>query len=298
MSWQFGRVALGALLLVGCGRAPQVPLASARSAIERLQAQTSCSRAVQGEASLSFQGNGRRLRGKVLYLAQAPDRVRFDVFSPFGVTLSTLTSNGERFSLYNLQDRSFTYGPARTCNVEKFTQVPVPAEVLVELLRGRPPVLAHAPEDAQIAFHRAFLSPGFYEVQLSGEHEATQRLRLGIFPGDVAKPAEEQRLRLLEVKVEQAGRSLYEVKLSGHRAGRREVREPSAEELAMGIETRPPSGPECTAELPGKLEFVVPQTGYELRIDNHEAFHNPQLGPDSFEQSRPAGVSFYRSDCE
>ena len=286
------------LLLGGCYGAPRTPLSSARSALDRLQEQTSCSRAVQGEASLAFSGEGRRLRGKVMYLAEAPARLRFDVFSPFGVTLSTLTSDGERFSLYNLQERSFLYGPAETCNVQKFTQVPVPAEVLVELLRGRPPVLEHAPEQATIRFRRRFLAGGRYEIELFGANQTHEQITLGLFPEDFDRPPEQQRLRLLGVRVEQAGRGLYEVTLSGHRPAQRASQEPTAEEVAMGVSPLPPSGPACDAEIPGKLKVYVPQTGYELGIDNQEVFHNPPLSAMSFQQNRPSGVSVHRSTCD
>ena len=87
-----GGVALAALLGVGCHAQPSARFPTVDSAIARLRTQAHCSRAVQGEASLSFVGDGRRLNGRVLFLAAAPDRLRLDVYSPFGAGLSTLTS--------------------------------------------------------------------------------------------------------------------------------------------------------------------------------------------------------------
>ncbi len=288
---------LAALVLAGCSAAPRYPLTKARSAIDRIREQTRCSRAVQGEAALSFRGGGRRLRGKVLYLAHAPDQIRFDVFSSFGATLSTLTSNGEHFALLNLQERSFIYGPANTCNVQRFTRVPAPPSALVELLRGRPPVLAHDPQDAKIEFRRGFLSRGHYRITVAGQHQSLQRLDIGVVREDWELPPEKQRLRLLGVEVSQAGQLLYEVELSGHQVGHTAPVKPTPEELAMGLAPRPLSGPPCDAEVPSELVFYVPETGYEVSFKNEEVLHNPPLSAQTFSQEAPAGVSSERSLC-
>lgn len=287
-----------ALVVGACGRPPRHPMTSADAALERLRDQTACSRAVQGEAALSFSGAGRRLRGKVLYLAHAPDQLRFDVFSSFGVTLSTLTSDGSKFSLYNLEERSFLYGTASACNVARFTQVPVPPAALVELLRGRPPVLVHATDGASIRYRGGFLSPGRYEIRVAGQHDSVETIELGLFPEDWALPPERQRLRLLRVLVTQAGRSLYEVDLSGHARRTRLPSVLSPEEMALGLAARPPSGPECSAEVPGKLDFYVPETGYAVSFENREVHHNPPLAAETFSQSVPSGVVVQRSACD
>src|SRR5690606_21066058 len=159
---------------------------------------------------------------------------------------------GERFSLYNLEERSFIYGPAKTCNVQKFTQVPVSAEALVELLRGRPPVLRHAPEDAQITFRKHLFSRGQYELEIAGRDETSELMEIGLRKEDYSLPPEKQRLRLLGVQVVQAGETLYEVRLSDYRPARRASQALSPEEEALGMSPRPPSGPACEAELPGR----------------------------------------------
>ena len=85
-------------------------------------------------------------------MTSAPDSVRFDVFSPFGVTLSTLTADGRDFALFDMKEKSFLRGPANTCNVARSTQVPVPPFALVQLLRGEAPVLVHEASQASIAW--------------------------------------------------------------------------------------------------------------------------------------------------
>ncbi len=66
-----------------------------------------CSRGQRGEAKLDYFGSAGRVRGDLWYLTSLPDKIRFDVVSPFGATLSTLTSDGERFALFDLRQKTF-----------------------------------------------------------------------------------------------------------------------------------------------------------------------------------------------
>jgi len=290
-------LALAAVVLLGCQRAPVHRFPTAGAALERLRASTSCNRAVQGEARLSFSGEGRRLSGRVLYLAHAPGELRFDVFSSFGVTLSTLTSDGARFSLLDLEQRAFIHGKASVCNVERFTRVPVPPDALVELLRGRPPVLVHEADDASIDFRSPLLGGGHYRLTVNGRHEAREEMLIGVVPADLELPAERQRLRLLGVKIEQAGQVLYEVELSEHRMRKMAPIAQSAEDAALGVPPPFASGPECSVELADRMRVYVPKTGYELTFRNDELWLNPALAEGVFVQQAPAGVSVSESNC-
>jgi hypothetical protein len=232
-----------------------------------------------------------------MYMVEAPEKVRFDLYSEFGVTLSTLTSDVEKFALYSLDQRSFWYGPARTCNIERFTQVAVPAFALVELLRGRPPVLEHEAGQAEVRYKAPLFGRGRYVVDIVGAHAASQRLELGIPQEDFQKPLDEQRVRLLGVRVRQGGRLLYKVALDGHSPQERAESELTQEEIEMGIPALPSSGPECHAELPGQLTFAVPGSGYQLTIDNQKVAHNPPIARTAFTQRIPSGVRSQHSDC-
>src|SRR6478609_5661235 len=163
-----------ALFALACHSAPPSAFPTADSAIEQMRATGSCSRAVQGEATLDYFGSGMRVRGKLLYLVAAPSQLRLDVYSPFGATISTLTTDGGRFSLFDLQHKTFFEGPATTCNVERFTRVPVPPMALVELLRGQAPVLAHSADAAHIEWQSGFFGGGHYLLELSGANGARQ----------------------------------------------------------------------------------------------------------------------------
>ncbi len=283
--------------LFGCHSPPKAQFPTVDSALSRLEEQTSCSRAIQGDANLVVTAPLYERTGQLLYKAEAPDRIRFDLYSSFGVTLSTLSSDGRHFALYNLDQKSFHYGPAKTCNIERFTRVSVPPFALVELLRGRPPVLSHQPQNASIEFKSRLFSRGRYVIEVQGTHQSEQRLELEVPPEDWDKPLAQQRLRLSRVRVDQAGELLYEVELEGHQRAVRAPNVLSVEEVEMGIPPAPSSGPECSAEVPRTVAFSVPGTGAKLTIVNNEVFHNPAQVPGAFVQEVPQGVNSVFSDC-
>lgn len=286
-----------AALLAGCHKAPQHRFPTAGAALSRLRETTSCNRAVQGEARLSFSGEGRRLSGRLLYLAHAPAELRFDIFSSFGATISTLTSDGRRFSLLDMEQRTLFTGPASACNVQRFTRVPVPPEALVELLRGRPPVLVHEAADAALDFHGSLFGSGHYRLTVAGRHHARQEIELGVVPSDWDLPTDRQRLRLLGVKVEQAGEVLYQVEFSDHRPRKMAPLLQTAEDRALGLPAPLASGPECAVELADRMRVYVPTTGYELTFDNEELWLNPPLQEGAFVQNTPPGVTASESTC-
>jgi outer membrane lipoprotein-sorting protein len=276
--------------LAGCSRTPppsQFPTAAA--ALERMRATYSCSRGIQGDAKIDYFGEQGRARGSILYMASLPDRIRFDVFSPFGVTLSTLTSDGQNFALFDLKQKQFLQGPANTCNVSRFTQVPVPPHALVQLLRGEAPVLVHAPEAATIAWES-----GRYVVRVPSKHDASERIELEPTPADWTLPWASQRVRVLSVSVEQKGFELYEALLEDHVTARTAKPRVDPDGLTADV---PPSGPVCTAEVPRRLRLTVPGSDQDVIFINREVAHNPPLAGEPFRQNIPRGVSVRSSDC-
>ncbi|HYO95806.1 MAG TPA: hypothetical protein VER33_14895 [Polyangiaceae bacterium] len=282
---------LTAALAGGCQRAaPPSQFPSAQHAIARMRASQSCSRAVTGEAKLDYFGKAGRVRGSVLYIAAAPEQVRFDVFSPFGATLSTLTSDGARFALYELANKSFLRGPALACNLRRFTRIPLPPHAFVQLLRGEAPVLVHAPAEAGIDW-----DAGSYRLRIRGKHRAEQEIRLVPADADWNLNWSEQRVRVLQVSVRQADVPLYRVELEGHaRAATAEARvDPDGIDPPLL-----PSGPACQAELPRRLHFVVESgEAQDVVLATHDVSHNPPLVPSIFQQPVPAGVTVRSSLC-
>lgn len=273
----------------GCMRAPppsQFP--TARAAIERMRDTHACSRGIQGESKVDYYGKAGRIRGNILFVTSRPESVRLDVFSPFGATLSTLTSNGTDFAFLDVREKVFFAGPANECNIRRFLNVPVPAQALARLLTGEAPVLVHEPGSAQIAWD------GDYVIRVPSRHGASQRIRLEPNPDDWARPYSEQRVRVLEVVVEQQGVVLYRVELGHHEPA------PTAEprQDPDGIEADiPPSGPECNAEVPRRIRFVTPVSGQDVLFRHKKVVHNPPLVPGLFRQVPPAGVRVREAFC-
>jgi hypothetical protein len=277
-------VLLSAAALAGCGVAPprsQFPTAD--DALGRMKATYACVNGVQGHAKIDHFSPKGRIRGDLYLLAVNPDRVRFDVVSPFGATIYTLTSDGDRFQMLDLKEKQLLHGPASPCNLARLTQVPVPGHALVALLRGEAPVLKHQPGDASIAWDEH----GFYRILIKSTREATQEIHLEVRPDDLAKPWNEQRTRTLDVRVAQRGIDLYHADL--HRFEPMHTAEPRVDPDNIDPPI-PPSGPACDAELPRSIRMRVPNTEEDVEFQYKDAKWNPPLIQGAFEQPMPGGV--------
>jgi hypothetical protein len=283
-------LALG-LAALGCSRpAPPSQFPDAASLLHRLHEEQACSRGLSGEGKLDYFGKEGRVRGSVMFLASIPESVRLDVVSPFGATISTLTSNGKDFSLYDLRQKVFLVGPANACNLARFTHVPMPPHALVSLLRGEAPVLAHAPAEASLAWEG-----GRYVVRIRSRHEATQELAISVLDADYEKPFAQQRLALSRVEVRQQSYVLYRAELEQHEPARTAPPRSDPDGIDPDV---PPSGPECRASVPRRLHLEVPAEEQDLVLSVGEIAHNPPLGAGVFEQRPPGGVVVRSSPCQ
>lgn len=282
--------ALLTVLAVGCATPPpasQFP--NAQAALDRMRATTSCSRALTSDAKIDYFGEAGRIRGSLLYVVAVPDKLRLDVVSPFGATISTVTSNGHDFALFDLRQKQFLRGPANACNLGRFTHVPVPPAALVQLLRGEAPVLVHTPNAATIAWES-----GEYVVRIQSTRDATEEIHLQPLAQDYALPFASQRVRVTEVRVLQQGIELYRAQLVGHRPAKMSVARVDPDGLDPPI---PPSGPTCQSEVPGRLRLQVPDGDQDVILENVEVSHNPPLSAQAFEQTPPGGVVVRYSPC-
>ena len=270
----------------GCARPVAAPASappSADAVLARMHASFACGNAVQGTAKLDHYGEHGRVRGELMLFAARPARLRMDVISPFGVTVATLTSDGAKFALADLRDKRFYVGPSSACNIARLTTVPVPAHVLVDLLRGEAPVLKHVAEEATLAWNQH----GYYVLVIPSTRGAHEEIHLAPRPEDWSLPWERQHIRVLDVRVEQQGYELYHAELGEHAlaptAGPRE----DPDNLAPPL---PPSGPPCDAELPRKIRVEVPVPKAEVRFQYEQLVWNPPLPDGTFEQAPPPGM--------
>jgi hypothetical protein len=274
----------------GCQRAaPPSQIPTAQYAIDRMRDSVACSRGLQGEGTFDYLGDDGRIRAKSLHVVARPSRLRFDVISPLGGVLSTLTSDGERFAYYDLRQRLFLTGRADECNVEQALRVPVPPEALGALLTGLAPILVHQPAQARLSWE-----DGSYVLRIDSEYQADELVRLLPREEDWQRPWQEQRLRVTEVRVSQRHLVLYEVALSEHRQAHSAPPRVDPDGIEPDV---PPSGPVCDAELPRRLRFQIPGAGRDIVFEQSEVVHNPPLTPELFRQQPSAGVRIRHSSC-
>jgi len=254
-----------------------------------MRATHACSRGIQGESKVDYFGEQGRLRGSLLFVASRPERIRFDVFSPFGATLSTLTSDGAHFALLDMTQKQFFTGEASECNVARFLRVPVPPHALVTLLGGESPVLVHQAQDATIAWESSS-----YVVRIQSRHGATEEIRLEPRPDDWHKAWQEQRVRVSGVTVVQQGIELYRAELDEFALVETARPRPDPDGIEPDL---PPSGPPCSAEVPRRIRLVSEASGEDVLISHRELWHNPPLSPGLFHQDPPAGTRLRVSSC-
>ena len=250
-----------------------------------------CVWGVQGEAKLDHMGAKGRIRGDVMLMAADPENVRFDVISPFGVTLATLTSNGREFMFFDMKNGLFLEGPPDACNIARLTQVKIPPHAIVELLRGQAPLLVHKRGEAKITWS----GDGHYVVQIPSLHDARQEIHLQPNPADFGRPFRDQRLRVTHVSVMQRDYVHYSVAMSDHT----DVATMPPREDELGIDPPiPPSGPPCRAEVPRRIAISVPYTRDDMRFRYEEVGLNPPLPDGVFAQPVPGGVTKRRAICK
>ncbi len=295
IGWRaFGVAFALTLVIVGCGGAPRSKFPDAEAAMARMRATHVCSRGLVGEAKADFMDSRGRVRGNVSILAALPDRTRLDVFSPFGVSLSTLTTDHGQFAFFDLEQKSFVEGPASPCNIARFTQVAMPPFALVQLLRGEAPVLKHATGQANLAWSSGLFGGGRYRVEVHGQYESVETIEMVPHPDDFERPWQEQRVRVLRVALEQQGITLYHAELEGHRPAATAKTRQDPDGIDPDIL---PSGPACSAEVPRRLRLVVPDGSRDLVIHFEQVEHNPPLVTGAFRQVRPEGARFSRAEC-
>jgi hypothetical protein len=279
-------------VLAACANVPppasQLPNAAA--AIDRLRATARSCVALQASAKIDHFGDQGRVRGDLLMFAAVPARLRMDIVSPFGVTLATLTSDGNHFALSDLREKRFFVGPASACNIKRLTSVPLPGSVLVSLLRGQAPILRHERDAGTVAWS----SKGYYVVTIPSTRTASEELHIAPRQDDRSRPWTEQRMRLLDVVVHQYGEVLYRAELEGHAIapmGKDRI-DPDGIDPPLA-----PSGPWCDTELPRRIHVEVPDLREDVVFRYEQATWNPPLPEGTFTQPEPPGVPVVPVDC-
>jgi outer membrane lipoprotein-sorting protein len=256
-----------------------------------MKATYACAQGVQGSAKIDhFNDAGGRLRGEVQLFASDPNRIRFDVISPFGVLLATLTSDGQRFTFFDMKNRAFLEGPPDPCNIARLTQVRMPADALVRIMRGEAPILVHDPNATTIEW-----THGAYTVRIPGHYEAVQELRLIPYEEDFNLPFEQQRVKILGVSVTQRGFVHYNAELKDHEKSVTMPPRQDPDGLDQDIQ---PSGPACQVLVPRRIHVEMPYTKDDLLVHYENVGLNPPLPEGIFTQPVPGGVRHELAICK
>jgi hypothetical protein len=144
------RLAAGTLLVVvlsGCAArqvvvpapATDASLPAAERLLRHVSARRDAIHSLRTIARLAYTSPTEKRRAKQVILAARPDRLRFEVLSPFGPVFVLAASNG-RLAAYARDEATVYRGAASPANLERYTSVELPITAAVDLLLGTPPI--------------------------------------------------------------------------------------------------------------------------------------------------------------
>lgn len=143
-----GIAVLAAVVLVaGCASrsalrpvpAPAGTLPGADAIFAALAQRREAVRAVRAIARLSYSAPDESHKAKQLLVAERPDRLRFEILSPFGAVFVLTTADGTLTAW--ARDEAIVYrGVASRQNLERYANVDLPVGTAVDLLLGTPPL--------------------------------------------------------------------------------------------------------------------------------------------------------------
>jgi len=144
-------VLMTAVALAGCSTrpAPGPPAAAgtradAASIVAADAARRAALRSVRAWARLAYESPEESHRAKQLLIAERPDRLRLEIFSPFGAVFVLAAADGA-LAAYDRGASTLYRGAASADNLRRYTQMDLPVAGAVDLILGTPPVDAAEP---------------------------------------------------------------------------------------------------------------------------------------------------------
>lgn len=114
-------------------------LPSAEQIHTSLEQRRSALRGVRAMARLSYTSPELSRKAKQLLIAERPDRLRMEIFSPFGAVFVLTTADGELAAW--ARDESTVYrGSASPQNLRRYAQVDLPVDAAVDVILATPPL--------------------------------------------------------------------------------------------------------------------------------------------------------------
>jgi hypothetical protein len=200
----------------------------------------------------------QRIQGKAFLFGELPDRLRVDLLSPFGTTLSVLTAQGGQFGLSDHREGRYFQGPAQPCNIARLVGIALPAEDVIRILLGHTPLIDGPGEVS-------WDGDGFYRVSLSSG-TMTQVLEIG---------SDRNTLPLQRSVLLDSGKTVYEIVYSQWQSVGERV-------IPFEIRVRMPAE---------KSELIV-------RYDANAVEFDVSLPSDAWEQRFPTGVKIENVTCD
>ncbi len=142
-------------------------------------------------------------------IAERPNHFRFDL-SAFGQNAATILCDGTTLTFVDLRNHQTQQFPATSEALASSVGIGVAPNVIVSLLLGRPPVLV----DSQTPSVK--WESGHYVVDVESTNAWHEQIELIPRESDWNKPWQEQRMRLLRVRVSKDGLDLYDAHLGDH----------------------------------------------------------------------------------
>ena len=195
----------------GCPVAPPLShLPDGQAAIDRLRASTACAQSVRVDDASASVPKVPIVKLGAMAIAERPNHFRFDL-SAFGQLAATILCDGTTLQFYNLRDHQTQQFPATSEALASAVGIGVTPNVIVALMLGRAPVLVHS-QTPSVRWES-----GHYVVELDGANAWHERIELIPRESDWSKPWQEQRMRLLRVRVSKEGLDLYDARLADHK---------------------------------------------------------------------------------
>jgi hypothetical protein len=270
----------------GCPVQPPLShLPDGQAAIDRLRASTACAQSVRVDDASASVPKVPIVKLGAMAIAQRPDRFRFD-FSAFGQPAATLTCNGSTLTFVNLRDHQTQQLPASADALASSVGIGVTPNVIVSLMLGRAPVLVHS-QTPSVRWES-----GHYVVELDGSNAWHESIELIPRESDWNKPWQEQRMRLLRVRVSKEGLDLYDAHLGDHAVIQAAPSASSSQPASLcNPELDAVLGTTCNSgnsapikcedvELP--MDVEIESGGRTVSIHEKKTVLNPPIDPKSF----------------
>jgi hypothetical protein len=199
-----------------------------------------------------------------MFLEQ-PNRVRFDVMTQVGPA-AVLTSDGERFQLSDLRERTFLEGDTCPQNIARLLGISIAPEDVLLLLTGDTMVIDATMRSMQCR-------EGLYVITLMGEDGGTQELAYSVPEEDLNRAPSDQRLTLRRsTEYDPGGEKRWEARYDDY----------------IDVDG---------LSFPSKVRFVDEVNGADTEVRVKSISLDPDVPGDAFRQTPAAGMSVEIATC-